>query len=231
LEVGAAQCMACNMVGRGSVEYKEGSDMVDQIGLAADVPHAAQISFPFFSHVGDQQDPAPERVPDVGSPGRLRDRLNGFRQPQERRQARAVIGDAGSAEVAFAIDRDIVPAARREDGVEMGGDGNPRRRRFGNKRSQNIAGPVDTRVPTEQAKLRSHPLSALLFKESGRRDAAELQMDVVHPLFLAREELKRLADAGALGHLADCHGRGQEIGRHNLSLAPFSLKAAARWLR
>ena len=90
-------------------------------------------------------------------------------------------------------------------------------------RSQHVAGAVYSGMPSERAELRRHPLGALLFQKCGRGNAAELQMDVVHPLLLAREPLERLANAGALGQIADCHRRGQEIGRHNLSLAlaPF----------
>ena len=90
----------------------------------------------------------------------------------------------------------------------------------GNKGRENVTRAIHAGMPAEGAKLRGHPFGALLLEERGRGHAAQLKMDIVDPLLLAREPLERLADAGALGHLADCHGRGQEIGRHHLSLPP-----------
>ena len=141
--------------------------------------------------------------------------LHSLGDGQQRRQPGAVIRNAGTAHIAVAVDRDIFFCAGREHGIEMRGERDQRAcRDCAFERGQNVAGAIDPDVPADRAELRGHPFGALLFEESGRGNAAKLQVNVVHPLLLSREPLQRLADTGPFGHFAGSRGRGQEISRH-----------------
>ena len=76
--------------------------------------HAEQVALALFADVGDQQQAGRGlRQPAGGLPG--------AGDGQQGGQAGAVIGDAGAAEAAVGIHRDIVFVARREHGIEVRG--------------------------------------------------------------------------------------------------------------
>ena len=134
-------------------------------------------------------------------------------------EAGAVIGDAGAEHFAVGAERDVVFGARRKDGIEMGGEKDERPLRGGSEGDEDVAGAVDAGVPAERAALGGEPVGALLFEKSWRGDAAELEVNVVDPLFFARKPLERLADAGTPGDFAGGRRRGNGIRRHRISLA------------
>ena len=68
----------------------------------------------------------------------------------------------------------------------------------------------------EAAELLLKPGGALLLEEGGRGDAAELQVDLVDPLFLAREPLQALAHTAVVRQFGDVKARGS-VDWHALS--------------
>jgi hypothetical protein len=66
-----------------------------------------------------------------------------------------------------------------------------------------VSCPVDSRIAAEIAELRGHPLRAALFEEGRSGDAAELQVLIVDPLFLARKPLQAVAHVGRRSQLGD----------------------------
>ena len=70
-------------------------------------------------------------------------------------------------------------------------------------RGNNIAGAVDLGFPAQGTEFGDEPLSSLLLKESGGRNAAEAQMLFINPVALAPEPLKRRADAWKRGKFCD----------------------------
>ena len=68
---------------------------------------------------------------------------------------------------------------------------------------EHVAGAIDGGFPAGGAELFQKPGGALLFQKGGRRNAAELQVDFVDPLLLARETLQALAHAGQFGEFAE----------------------------
>ena len=189
-----------------------------QVRLAADVPHPAEIAFSFFAHIGNEEQAIPEGVTKIGAFTRLRKGLDRFSQRQQRREAGAVVGNSRPAQIALAIERNIFFGAGREHRIEVRGDRNQRACRIGDERSQNVAGAVDAGMPAERPELSGHPFRALLLQESRRGNAAELQVNLVHPLFFAREPLKSLADAAAIRQISGGRARGHKMRRHFLSL-------------
>ena len=137
----------------------------------------------------------------------------GFPHPrhrQQRRQPRPVIGNARPAEAPVGLHRDLVLIARRDDRIEVRGQ-----RHIGaaSGGGDHIAGAVDVRVPAEGAELVEEPRGALLLHEGGRRDAAELEMDLVDPLFLAGEPLETVAHPRVVGPRTNWNRRC-DIGSH-----------------
>ena len=70
------------------------------------------------------------------------------------------------------------------------------------------------RLPSEGAELRRHPFGALLLEKCGRRNPAQLEMDLVDPLLFPGEPLQTLPHPAQLRDIGDGHRRGHEIGRH-----------------
>ncbi len=91
---------------------------------------------------------------------------------QQRRQARAVIGDAGSTQAAIRIDADLVACFRRNHGIEVRRESD--QRTFGARleERQHVAGAIDLRLAAVGAELRRHPLRAPMLDKGGRGYAA-----------------------------------------------------------
>ena len=206
------------MVGRGAVQHQERPNPLDQFRLAADMAHARANR---LRPPPRRWRPAAAGSRSVATPRfRRLEWLHRLSHRQQRRQPGAVIGNARTAQIAVAVDGDVFFDAGRKHRVEMRRQRDQRALRDRHAGKRDISGAVDSGMPAEGAELRGHPFGALLLEKRRRGHAAQLQMDFVHPLLFAREPLQRLAHAGALGHFADCHRRGQEIGRHILSLPP-----------
>ena len=169
----------------------------------------------------------PERFPSPSSPtlairtgaiGESSRGLRGFPRGgygEQRGEARAVIGDAGAEQFAVGRSPDVFRSARREDGIEMSGNGDLRRFAASGERSDDVAGAVDFRVPFEVAKTGGDPFGALLFKESGRGDTAELEM-----LFLNPERVRGGTSRGRRARQGRRKGRRRIArGRPSISLA------------
>src|ERR1700679_3490216 len=87
------------------------------------------------------------------------------------------------------------------------------------ERRQYVPFTVDSRVPAQRAELRSHPLRARQFMKCGSGDAANLQLDIVHPLLFLRKMLERLTHAAPFGKIADHIRSLQSLGCHKFSVA------------
>src|SRR5438477_9717125 len=88
----------------------------------------------------------------------------------------------------------------------MGSDRNAGRAFVTWKRGYHIARAVEFGFPSEGAKLFGHMRRALLFKESRRGDAAELQVPLVDPGALLPEPVQACADAGRGGEFGNGWG-------------------------
>src|SRR5579863_1349807 len=210
-ETATAERLRGDMIRRRAIEDEEGADSLNQFGLRAEVPDSRQVPLALLADVCHEK----QSAPDIGEIGRG---LYGPGHGEQRGEARTVVGDTRTAKVAFDVDRDVFPDARRNNSVEVSGERNQRSFRFGMKGRKNIARAIDSHVPADRTELTGHPFGTLLFEKSGRRHATELQMDLIDPLFLACEPLQCLANPRAFSHFADCRGRGQEITRHTLSV-------------
>ena len=78
-------------------------------------------------------------------------------------------------------------------------------------------------MPAQNSELRGHPFGARKFMKSGCGDAAKLEVNVVHPGLILREELECVADGAALGKIADTTDQAGSDGRgwgcHQTSVA------------
>ncbi len=117
-------------------------------------------------------------------------------------QSRAVIGGAWPMQSAIGSDVDLFVFARRKHGIEMRGEGDVGAGTILHRMRDDVAAPIDPRDATERAKLRQHPLRALLFEECGGRHAAQLQVLLVDPLLLPDEPLQRVAQRRGIGQIA-----------------------------
>ena len=79
-------------------------------------------------------------------------------------------------------------------------------------RGDHVAGAIDGSGPSERLELLLEPCGTLLFEEGGRRHAAELQMDFVDPLLLAREPLQALAHTAVVSQFSDVEPRRRVCG-------------------
>ena len=124
---------------------------------------------------------------------------NDARDGQQGGQAGAVIGDAGTVQPAIRIDGDFFVVARRKHRIEMRGQGDVGAFAVLHRMGDHVAGAIDARDAAEGAELRQHPLGALLFEESGRGNAAELQLLFGDPLLVAGKALQGFANGGSVG--------------------------------
>jgi hypothetical protein len=194
-------------VERGTVQDEEGPDAGKKCRLGAEVTHPAQIAFTLFADIGDEDEATPAF-------SGVRQGAEGFREGEESGQSSTVVGNAGAAEVAVAIDPDVVFGARGEDGVEMGGDGDEGTGGVRFKGGYDVPGAIDGGMPAQGAEGGAEPLGALLFHKSRSGDTAELEMDVVDPVFLAGEPLEGFFDAGAASQIPGRRRHGKEVDRH-----------------
>ena len=146
-----------------------------------------------------------------GNSGRLAQLFQTRATASRRGEPGAVVGDAGTVEPAVGLGLDLVLVARRDHGVEVGGEGDVGAVAFG---GDDVAGAVDDGVPAEGAELVGEPGGALLLEEGGGGNAAELQVDLVDPLLLAGEPLETLAHAAVFREFAQVHPC-ECIGRHS----------------
>ena len=104
-------------------------------------------------------------------------------------------------------DKNFFVLARREHGIQMRGKGDVGASAIFDRVGDDVAATVDTRHATERAKLRQHPLGALLFEERGGWDAAELQVLLVDPLFLPDEPGQGVAQGYGIGQIRGHFGK------------------------
>ncbi len=126
-----------------------------------------------------------------GKSGRAAPIFPGLRYRQKRREAGAVVGNAGSAKGAIGRNEDVVFVTRRDYGIEVRGKRDIRR--LASSR-QDVAGAVDGGVPAGFAELRLKPEGALLLEKGRRGDAAQGQVGFVDPLLFARKPLQTLTN-------------------------------------
>ena len=159
--------------------------------------HAEQVALALFAHVGHQQEPA------FGfrQPGRG---LKGAGDGQQGGEAGPVVGDPGTVEAAARVQRDILRMARRQHGIQVGGEGHVRRRA---ERRQDIAGAIDGGIAAVGAELLQEPGGAFLLQKGGSGHAAKLHVDFVDPLLLAGEELQAFADPRVVRELGQVRPR------------------------
>src|ERR1035441_7597895 len=118
--------------------------------------------------------------------------LAGAGDGQQGGKARPVVGDPGTVEAAASVQRDILRLARRQHGVQVGGERHVRRRA---ERRHDIAGTIDRGIAAVGAELLQEPGGAFLLQKGGSGHAAKLHVNFVDPLLLAGEELQALADS------------------------------------
>ena len=78
-----------------------------------------------------------------------------------------------------------------------------------------VSGAVDGGFPAIPPELLQKPGRALLFQKGGRRHAAKLQVDFVHPLLLARKPLQALAHPTVVRDVAHLDRRRRAVGSHS----------------
>ena len=198
-EAAAAEPAGGDVVGIGAIHHQERFDLAGQRRLLAEVAHAEQVALALLADIGHQQE---AEGADSGSVAPFfQTRADG----QQGGQSGAVVGDAGSAETAVGIDGDFVLVARREDGVEVRGEGDVRGGSAFD--GDDVAGAIDGGVPAEGAELLEKPGGAFLLEKGGGGHAAELKVLLVDPLLLAGEPLEALADAAVIGQLGEVRPR------------------------
>ena len=171
----ASERLAGDMVDCRSIEYQKAFDSARQFRLAADVPDPAEIAFSFFAHVGNKDQAIPEGVTKIGAFTRLRKGLDRFSQRQQRREAGSIVGNSRPRR-SPSRSSETSSLVRGASTVSRRGRGNQRACRIGDERSQYVAGAVDAGMPAERPELSGHPFRALLFEESRRGNAAQLQV-------------------------------------------------------
>ena len=127
--------------------------------------HAAKIALAFLADIRYEQESAPH----LGWPGQGPDT---FRECEEGSQACAVIRDAGTAEVALPVHRNVVFRPRRENGVEVGRYCDEAPCRVGFDSGQNIPCAIYGGMPAERPQRGTDPFGPFLFHESRCRNAA-----------------------------------------------------------
>ena len=196
-EAPAAQGAVGNVVGVGAIHHHHGFDLARQRLLLAEVAHTQQVAFALLTYVGHQQQVA-------GEFGKLAGALPDARHGQQGGKTGAVVGDARPAEAAVVVDRNIILIARRDHGIEVGAEDHVGSVALG---GDDVAGAVDGGGPFQSLELLLEPGGALLFEKSGRRDAAELQVGLVDPLFFAGEPLEAFANAAVVSQFPDIEPR------------------------
>src|SRR5882757_9639862 len=117
------------------------------------MPDSTEISLSFFTDVGYEEQP----IPEVGT---IESRPDCLGNCQQRRQTRAVIGNARAPHIPVPIDRDIFLCARGEHRIYMC------RHRYQStlwicfERSQYVSSAIDAHVPADRPELRGYPLGA-----------------------------------------------------------------------
>ena len=117
----ASQPSYRRMLDVGSVQHQHTLHMLGKLPLSKQVPHAAQVSFPFFTHIGHKQERKVRLDPAV---------LNSGGGSQQSCQACSVVGDARRAKAAI-LPLDHDRHAGRRYRVQMSGDGNQSAARAG----------------------------------------------------------------------------------------------------
>ena len=194
----AGQGPAGDVIGVGAVQNQE-RFRPGSIRLPAQVAHAAQVALAFLSHVGDQQ----------GRQRRVRQgrrRVPGGGQGQQRGQARAVVGNAGSQEPAVAGKLDFVRRAGREHRIQVRRNRHRGAVAAAGQRGDHVARTVQARFPAQALKALRHPLGALLLQEGRRGNAAQLEVLLVDPGTLAAEPVERHAQFRRTGKISDRTG-------------------------
>jgi len=136
-------------------------------------------------------------------PGQFGSHLEDAHERQQSRQARAIVGNAGAVKAAVRLREDLFRGARREDGIEMRRDGHVGARRIGRQKGDHVARRVDGRLAAQRPELLLHPFGALLFEKGRRRDPAQRQVFLVHPLLVFAEQQQRLFDSARAGERGD----------------------------
>src|SRR5690242_10837686 len=88
---------------------------------------------------------------------------------------------------------DLFIAARGEHRIEMSGKSDIWPFAVLDGMRDYVTGAIDAGDASVFTELREHPFGALLLEECGRRDAADLQMLLIDPLFFTREPLQSIA--------------------------------------
>lgn len=188
-----------DVFGGGAIEDEEGAYLGSERGLGAEVAHAAQVAVTLFADIGDED----------GGGGEAFERRRGFQgadEGEETGEAGAVVTDPGADEGAVGFRPNIVGGAGREDGVQVGGEGDERRRGVGLEEGDDVAGLIDFRVAAELAEGGEHPFGAFLLLEGGRRDAAEFEVFFVNPLLVAAELVEGFLQAAGRGEGVEVTG-------------------------
>ena len=182
------------MIDIRAIQNQERLDARAGAGLPAQVAHAAQVALALLADVGDE-DQVAELVGEIG------EGLDHARDGQQRGQPSAVVGDARAMQPAIGGDINLFVLARREHGIQMRGEGDVGAGAIFDRMGDDVAAAIDPRHATERAKLRQHPLGALLFEERGGGDAAKLQVLLVDPLLLPDEPLQGVAEGRGIGQI------------------------------
>ena len=203
VKTAAGERLRGDAVRAGAVEDEKSFDPGGNAGPAK-ITHAGKVSFSLLADVGDQH----------GGQRRIVQGPRGFpcgRQGEERGEPSAVIGDSGAEQLTIGRGLDVVGGARGEDRIEMCRQRDQRRLATAGKGGHHVAGAVDFGIPFEVSKTGRDPFGALLFKESGRRDTAKLEVLFLNPEPFPAEPLEGGAHRGSGGEIGDGLGEYGQV--------------------
>src|SRR5579884_934198 len=110
----ARERLSCNVFGRRAVEHDERADVFALPGqtVQTKITHAAEVALAFLADVSDQHDARGKRVEAMVFTQQPRER-------QQRREACAVVRNAGADQPAIRCEINVFGATGRENGIEI----------------------------------------------------------------------------------------------------------------